>query len=247
MAQRSALALAKNNETLRLLERAGAREPKFLLDCGLPPDYAAGATPQRSREGPLRLLWAGRLEQRKAPRLALEAIAKVRESVHLTIAGDGPLRAEMDELVRDLGIADRAQLIGSAPYTKMAELFRQSHALLFTSLRDSTGCVVLEAMAHGLPIVMLDHQGVACFVPDDAAMKVAVTTPAETLAALTNAIEQLARSPERREQLGARAIEAARTHTWDRRAKMIAGWYRDIVEAARAPQPQSQSQLAPQK
>src|SRR4051794_4747102 len=75
MARKSAMSLAKNIETLDLLRRAGSRRAEFLLDCGLPAGYAPDASPVRPRTPALQLLWAGRLEQRKAPQLALEALA----------------------------------------------------------------------------------------------------------------------------------------------------------------------------
>ena len=114
----------------------------------------------------------------------------------------------------------------------MKDLYRDSHALLFTALRDSSGCVALEAMAHGLPIILLNHQGVACYVPDDAGLKVAVTNPQQVITDLAIAIRTLADSSnEQRESMSRAALSAARRETWDQRAKLIAGWYQEIISA----------------
>ncbi len=66
---------------------------------------------------------------------------------------------------------------------------RDVDAFVFTSLRDSFGTVVLEAMAQALPIVTLNHQGVGVFVPVEAAIKVPATTSATTVAAIAERAE----------------------------------------------------------
>jgi glycosyltransferase involved in cell wall biosynthesis len=236
MARKSAIALAKNMETLDLLKRAGAIRSQFLLDCGLPPNYIKESIPPKSHDGALQLLAAGRMEQRKSPRLAIEAIAAARDvNVRLTFVGDGPELEPSKHLAASLNLGeDRVRFLGKVPYQQMKDLYRDSHALLFTALRDSSGCVVLEAMAHGLPIILLNHQGVACYVPDEAGVKVAVTNPKEVIEALANAIRTIAGSmPAQREAMANAALDAARRETWDQRAKLIAGWYQEIANSSR--------------
>ena len=63
-------------------------------------------------------------------------------------------------------------------------------------------------MAAGLPVVALNHQGVGTMIPEQAAIKVPVTSPASTVQGLADAIRALAASPE----LGQRLSEAARRH-----------------------------------
>ena len=60
--------------------------------------------------------------------------------------------------------------------------------MLFTSLRDSFGSQVLEAMAMGLPIICLDLHGAHDFVPDAASLKVSIGSPGETVHNLAGAI-----------------------------------------------------------
>jgi len=110
------------------------------------------------------------------------------------------------------------------------EILERVRTCVRVALRDSSGCVVLEAMAHGLPIVLLNHQGVACYVPDDAGLKVAVTNPKQVIDDLAKAITTLANSSaEQRDTMSRAALNAARRETWDQRAKVIAGWYQEIV------------------
>ena len=171
-AKTAKLVLATNRETAEFLTQVGAKHVKSFLDGGLPAAYVSDTPPVRSQSGTLRLLWAGRMEPRKGLRLVLEAMGRLTtEDVSLTVAGSGHLEPELKKLCVELGIAEKVHFIGSVPYTEMPALFRSCDAFVFSSLRDSFGSVVLEAMAQGMAIVMLDHQGVGTFVPSEAAFR----------------------------------------------------------------------------
>lgn len=226
------LIFATNEETATLLRRAGAKRVVPFLDAGV--SYAFSDPPQvpdRSSNN-LSLLWAGRLEPRKAPLLALEALVRVSMPVNLLIAGDGPLRQELERRAQAMGLGERVRFLGWVPYTEMASLFKEVDAFLFTSIRDSFGSVVLEAMAFGLPIITLNHQGVKVFVPPDAGIKVPVTTPSETVRALAEAIDELAQNPSLRGRLSQGAWEAAQGERWDKRAERMLVYYEEVLSGA---------------
>jgi glycosyltransferase involved in cell wall biosynthesis len=228
------MVLATNRETEALLRDGGAREVRLFLDCGSPDSVADIRYELPEQPQYLTLLWAGRLEKRKALSIALEAISlKPTMRVKLLIAGDGPARAEWEELARGLGLGSRVRFLGKVPFHEMQSLFRQSDAFLFTSLCDSSGSVVLEAMSYGLPVITLDHQGIGAFAPEDAAIKVPVTTPAETVGAFADAIVAIFMSPERRRQLGLGSRRYALSQTWAHRAEQMSCWYEELAVAHR--------------
>jgi glycosyltransferase involved in cell wall biosynthesis len=229
--RRCAFLLATNRETIQVLETAGARHVRLFLDTGLSPEYLPATPPKRPvREG-LIVFWAGRLEPRKALPLALEALTQVDDpAVRLEVAGDGPLRGAWEKLATRLGVEARVRFLGRVPWAEMPEIFRRADSFLFTSLRDSFGSVVFEAMAHALPILTLNHQGVGAFVPPEAGIKVPVTTPAQTVAALAQALRQLAKSPQTRHEMGEVAWTYAKSQTWDCRAAQMSQWYQECLE-----------------
>ncbi len=232
--RQSALVLAANRETVGVLETAGARGVRLFPDVGIPPDYLPPAPHERPVRPDLTLLWAGRLHPRKGFALALEALARTADvPARLVVAGDGALRVQFERVASALGLASRVTFLGGVAWQRLPEVFRRADAFLFTSLRDTMGTVLFEAMAHALPIVTLDHQGAGLHVPGVAGIKVPVTTPAETVDRLAGAIRDLARNPEARERMGRAAWEAVRMHTWDRRADTMLGWYEDVVGRAR--------------
>lgn len=226
----SALILATNRESVQVLEAAGAKSVRLFLDIGIPPDDLPRTPPSRRPEDGLTLLWAGRLEPRKALPLALEALAQTQDGrLRLLVAGDGPQRRIWEAQTQRLGLQRQVQFLGGVPWDKMPDLFRQADAFLFTSLRDTSGSVVLEAMAHALLIITLDHQGVGEFVPSDAGIKVPVTTPGKTAATLAQEIRRLGASMEMRVRMGEAAWAYARTQTWDRRAAQMSRWYHQCL------------------
>ena len=76
-----------------------------------------------------------------------------------TIVGDGPARSGLQRLAAELGVNDAVRWVPWVPHAELHEHYYQHDVLLFPSLRDSGGMVVLEALAHGLPVVCTDLGG----------------------------------------------------------------------------------------
>ena len=230
----SRLVLVTNRDTQEAVLRLGAREVRLMTDIGVAADRVASHPPiSRSAYEPLRILWVARLEPRKALLLALEAVAKISSQVFwkLTIIGDGPQGPMVPEWIAELGLADRVEWRGRIPWAEVQEAYDESDLFLFTSLRDTTGIQLLEAMGRGVPIVTLDHQGASFVVPDCAGIKVPVTTPIETAMSVARAIEQLAVDREKLYTMGEAAIEVARRNTWERKAQVGLAIYRTLLES----------------
>ena len=215
----ASLVLVSNRETADLARRLGARRVELFLDTGLPESFYGQQYVERAPQPELRLLWLARLYPRKALPLVLEALAQVRPEVrfHLTIIGDGPMGPLVPGWIRQYGLQDRVTWRGEVPWPQIRAEMLAHDAFLFGSLRDSFASQFLEAMACGLPIITLDHQGARDFIPSSAAIKAPVTTPAETSAALARAVELLATAPIRRVAMGRAAYQTALTHTWPAR------------------------------
>jgi glycosyltransferase involved in cell wall biosynthesis len=220
-AARRSLVLATNRETMSILKRAGATKVYSLLDGALPIEYIPAAPIAREARSGITFLWAGAFEPRKCLPLALEALAKTDARIQLQVAGAGRKRVAWEKLAASLGLAERVHFLGLLSAEELRERFRQVDGFVFTSIRDSFGSVLLEAMAHALPVIALDHQGVAIHVPESAAIKVPVTTPGETVASLASGMRLLASSAELRNQMGRAAWEFARSQLWERKVAFV--------------------------
>lgn len=232
-ARRADCVFATNAETRDLLRAAGAENVRFLADNGIAPDALAGAPRAARRDGRLTLLWAGRMESRKGLPLLLSAMAALRgDPVDLLVAGDGPRRADYEALALRLDV--KARFLGRLPPREMPDLFRRVDGFVFTSLQDSLGSVTLDALAAGLPLITLDHQGQAAVIPATAALKAPVETPEATVAGLARAIRRLQAEPALGARLSLDGLAFARTLLWPDRARAMSGVYAEISQCREA-------------
>jgi len=233
----SHVALATDHDTYNLLRQMGARDVRLLLDSGIPSHFLSNGRIPGSTGDNLTLLWAGRMQPRKALPLALEALAEARDlNVTLLIAGDGEMRESWERCSRRLCVENKVNFLGRVPWDRMPDLYRRSDAFLFTSLRDSFDSQVLEAMAHGLPSLTLDHQGVGTFIPSDAGIKIPVSNPRETVSRIADGMHWLARNPEARRKMGEAGRLFAQTQTWEKRVEWMCKLYEEAVNTQLSPQ-----------
>ncbi|MFF5673388.1 glycosyltransferase family 4 protein [Streptomyces hygroscopicus] len=111
--------------------------------------------------GPLSLVHAGRLDDNKSTITAVEALALTDHPHHVTVIGKGPLREHLEQRALELGLRDRVHFV---PFLPRAELWRclpNFDAFVFTTRGlEAFGLVLIEAQAHGLPVVYSDLPGV---------------------------------------------------------------------------------------
>lgn len=230
--RRAAALLATNYETQSALRAAGAKDVPLFWDNGLP-DHAIPPQPEfRSPGTPIKILWAAKLEKRKGLPLALQALTLLDPDVPvvLEIAGDGPERSGCMSLAADLGVSDRVHFIGNVPSTEMRHRFKAADIFLFTSIRDSCASVVLEAMAHALPIITLDLHGVGAYMPAGAGIKVPVTNAAQIAQDVAGAIRDLALDAQLRLEKGFEGWMYATDRKWSTRADMMTKIYQNCLE-----------------
>jgi glycosyltransferase involved in cell wall biosynthesis len=233
------LVLVANQETREWADRLGGQHVVYMSSGGIPRSLLAKPS-ERCRADPscLKILWAGRLLPRKGLLLALEALARVDPSlkVHCTILGAGEQGRYLREWIETLGLADRINWRGQVPWHDAIEAYRNHDVFLFTSLRETEGVQLLEAMAGGAAIVTLDHHGPHMAVPNSAGIKVPVTTARETVAALAHALERLARDSDTVEAMSLAGMKWAAENTWDRKVAQAIAYYPTVVGET-APRP----------
>lgn len=112
--------------------------------------------PLPRREEPLHLLTVGRLTPRKNVALALRALGRLASSApwHYDVVGGGDELPALIALASEFGISERVTFHGTRP--DVDTFYRKADALLFPSLMESVGLVMLEAMSWGVPVLAPD-------------------------------------------------------------------------------------------
>jgi glycosyltransferase involved in cell wall biosynthesis len=179
------------------------------------------------------ILTVGRLVPIKNTKLLVSAMPAVVDAVpdaHLVIVGDGPERASLEAVARELGISDRVAFGGYVPQGETPGWYRTADLFALSSDFDNSPNVVLEAMASGLPVVSTRVGGVAEFVAE----RGGVLVPPGDATALAAAIVAMLKDENRRREAGAFNRRAATERfSWRASAQALLETYEDVIAARR--------------
>ena len=153
----------------------------------------------------------GRLVEQKdyATQLRAFAFAAARvPGLRMVIAGDGPLRSSLEDLTRDLGIADRVRFLGN--WNDVPALLRSVDFFALASKFEPFGVALLEAKAAGLPIVATAVNEIPEIVQDGESGLLAVPENASSMAGL---FVRLAEDRALRSRFGARSRAEAQQYS----------------------------------
>jgi glycosyltransferase involved in cell wall biosynthesis len=157
------------------------------------------------------LLTLGRLHRQKGHRELIDAIADVhseRGEVRVLIAGDGPEQRSLEDLVAAHGLGDVVRILGHRRDTD--RLMEVADLFVFPSHLEGTPFAMLEAMAHGLPVVATTFGGVDEVIDDGHS---GILTPVGRSDALSAAIIDALADRPRLERLAAAGRERASQFT----------------------------------
>jgi glycosyltransferase involved in cell wall biosynthesis len=229
-ARKARVLLAANSTNARQISKRRRRPAHVMVEIGvhLIPDQQ----PHNFRhDGPLRLLWSGVFEHRKALHLLLHALAALPDEVkyELHILGRGPLEKRWRIIARRLGIQKNCQWLGWLDQPDALSKYAWADAFVFTSLRDTTGTVVLEALAAGTPLLCLDHQGVADIVTNECGVKLPVTDPRQIIQGLRETLLRWHNHRDELERLSRGALQRAEFYSWEAQGQRMAAIYREVL------------------
>jgi glycosyltransferase involved in cell wall biosynthesis len=183
-------------------------------------------------QGPT-LLSLGRLVPVKGLVEAVEALAD--QSIDWWIAGEGPERARIERAAATTGA--RVRLLGHVhgahkrALLSAADAFAAPARVLASGRSEGMPTAVLEAMAHGLPVIAADAGGMGDLIEDG---RTGLLTTANDVAAFARAVQRLTADAALRARLGNAAREAAAPHAWPRIAPRIEAWLHAASGQARA-------------
>ena len=164
------------------------------------------------------ILGIGRHVAQKGFDVLLRAYAQLGSKVELAalpdllLAGDGPMRGELESLSRELKLEGRVHFVGRADRAQAVALFKGCEFFVLPSRHEPMGIVNLEAMAAGKAVIASDVGGVSELVIEG---ETGILVPGEDVTALAQALDLLCCDAELRERLGEGGAARAQRFDWD--------------------------------
>ena len=81
------------------------------------------------------------------------------KDVRVVVSGSGPLEEFYRNLIGELGLEDAFEFLGWVTLDEMNAIWDRSHAFVFTSLRETTGMALQEAMMREVAPIVIDNGG----------------------------------------------------------------------------------------
>ncbi len=164
------LVLARSRSLFAALEQWGCPPEKLRLNrTGIPLEQFRFQQRPMPADGSWRFVQACRLVAKKGLGTAIRAFAKFHAGhpgAKFRIAGEGPMKAELEVMIGELGLEGAVELRGFLTQQELAELFARSHVFLHPSEmppdqnQEGVPNSMLEAMATGLPVLATTHGGI---------------------------------------------------------------------------------------
>lgn len=155
------------------------------------------------------LLSVGRLETQKDHATLIRAFAKITHQFpqwRLRIVGEGVLRSDLEDLIRDLELNGRVALPGITP--AIADEYLSAEIFVISSRYEAFGLVTAEAMSHGVPVVGFSDCPGTNELIEAGKTGLLVAPGKDRVAALASALSQLMAEPSLRQSLGEAGFEA---------------------------------------
>lgn len=164
---------------------------------------------------PGRLVVVGRLTKRKRQDRLVRVVRRLHDEgydVRLDVAGDGPARERLVELVAELDLDAHVSIHGFVDEERKIELLNRAEVFVFASTQEGFGIVLLEAMAAGLPVVAKWLPVYEDFFVDPENGRLLRD---DSIAAFADEIEALLDAPAERADIRANNRKTAARYSWD--------------------------------
>jgi alpha-maltose-1-phosphate synthase len=185
------------------------------------------SVPADKSSGPITCMFLGNHTPNKGLPVLLEAFAGMKEPYRLIVGGEKRPDIDYDRYLGGLRPGQEIIITGRLSDDDIRVLMGRTDLFVFPTLADTFPLVVLEAMAHGVPVVASRVGGIPHQLTEDCG----VLVEPRDVAGLARTIEALARQPERLAEMGRNArLRAAAQFTWEKAAEDAVKAYQRVIE-----------------
>ncbi len=230
MLRRASAILASFDHTIAGLPPSVRGKVVDFPEIGVDPDVFQARSTSAAGDR-MQFVFVGRLVPVKAIDVVIEAMAAsaLLRRQRLVIVGDGPERPRLEALAAERDLGEAVHFAGWKTQEEVGSLLRESDVFAFPSIKELGAGVVVEAMATGLPCVVVDY-GAPGRLVGDGGIVVPLENRAQMVAGFRNAMEHLAGDPDRRAVMAEAAQVRARSlFPWDAKARKTVEVYEWVL------------------
>lgn len=222
-----------NDETAQLLKRRikkNANKILYLTELCIDDNYIEKRKIiNRKNNEIVHVLTSSRLIYRKGLFILLEAVTKISAESRfiIDIYGDGNQREKLEEFVKKNNISDKVVFHGKIPFNDMQQAYIDCDIYVLTSIRETTGTAVIEAMANKLPVITLNQNGAKKIVGNDSGILINLNNKEQIIADLAYWLSYLIDNYGERCKLGENGYnKIISNYTWNNRAIFMSDVYK---------------------
>lgn len=224
--------ITPSEASLRWLRRHSVRKPVTVAPTGAKPRtfhdraevrQALGIPPEQRI-----MIWVGRLaiEKNMETLFEMAAMAFAQDPhLRLWLVGDGPYRAECQAIARRLAIGDRVRFVGFVPHEEVSRYYSAADLFVFSSITETQGLVVQEAMTYGLPALCVAGGGAGASVENDVNGFTVRNDPRE----FADLVHKVLAEDELYARLAEGAIRTVRSHGATEMGARVVDVYREVI------------------
>lgn len=229
------LVIAPSHGIQRVLKDFGVDSNVMVIPNGV--DIAAFQAPAEAvsraelgfNEESVVLTYMGRLGPEKNLPFLLRAFGSVVEACEntgLLIIGDGPVRDELEDRVRLMGLQEQVRFTGLIPYEQLPGYLATADAFVTASITEVHPLSLIESMATGLPVLGIRSPGVEDLVEDGVTGLLAAD---QDLSLFTEKMLQLVRDSAQRREMAANARKAAQGYSIENTGRTLLEQYERLL------------------
>ncbi len=162
---------------------------------------------------------------------AFHRVQRIFPQARLSIAGSGPEKQILEDLVHELDMGNAVTFVGRVENEAIADLYRSADLMINPSLVDNMPISILEALASGVPVVSTNVGGVPYLVEHG---ETALLVPPQDFVAMSEAILQILGDSDLRQRFKEKGFESIQSYTWPNVKSRLMTVYAQVLEQSEA-------------
>ncbi|HYY44118.1 MAG TPA: glycosyltransferase family 4 protein, partial [Actinomycetota bacterium] len=173
-----------------------------------------------------RVLFVGRLAPQKGLFDLMAAVPRIDERTHILLVGDGPDRRALEKDIRRRGLGERVHITGFVRHDCVPSYLAHADVLVLPSRYEELGCILVEAMQLGLPMVATRTGGIPEVIEDG---RNGFLVPPQDPLKLAESVNSILSNPALARRLGEQAGASACLYDWDQLGHRVLDIYRSVL------------------